>query len=123
MRGRSIFKGLWSFANIHGTFCIFDEFHLNLHTTLSKLISNTLKSLKNFYTSYFETLNETLTFVSPRFLVTPVAPDIYNDILDMGLCAIDQSQMHSLKEPLSRPAGALFEVGSGQKCNTGHDSC
>ena len=88
-----------------------------------KIISNTLKSLKNLYTSYFETLNETLTFVSPRFLVTPVAPDLYNDILDMGLCAIDQSQMHSLKEPLSRPAGALFEVGSGQKCNTGHDSC
>ena len=123
VRWRSIFRGLWSFAHIHGTFCIFDEFHLNLHTILSKLLSSTLKSLKNFYPSYFETLNETLAFVSPRFLVTPVTPDIYNGILDMGLCAIDQSQMHSLKEPLSRPAGALFEVGSGQKCNTGDHSC
>lgn len=88
-----------------------------------KTIYNTLKSLKKFYTSYSETSNETLNFVSPRFLVTAVTPDIYiNDILDMGICAIDQSQLHGLKEPLSRPAGALFEVGSGQKCSTGDDS-
>jgi len=56
------------------------------------------------------------TGIGPTGTDTPAPKDLMPH-------ADEQSQMHSLKEPLSRPAGALFEVGSGQKCNTGDHSC
>lgn len=39
VRWRSIFRGFWCFANIPGIFCIFDSFHLNLHTIFWKLLT------------------------------------------------------------------------------------